>query len=251
MDLDISDILKHWPFKSGEVNVRRIIGADGREKLQLRLDLGLLQMDVVGRPDGKTPNGCETLLDYHEAKLQKYKSEHGTTDGFTLTAKSCEQLRAEGVMFYHRYLATFVLGDYESVARDTRRNLRMFDFCAAYARQQNDRVILEQFRPYVLMMYARARCRGAMKNERPKQALVFVRQGIEAIRRICKQNKIPDENSPELSALYAMEREVIAMIPVDPAVKLRHELQTAIDEERYEDAAAIRDQLSKAKKGSH
>ena len=39
MDFDISDILKHWPFKPGEVNVRRIIGSDGREKLQLRLDL--------------------------------------------------------------------------------------------------------------------------------------------------------------------------------------------------------------------
>ena len=80
MDLDIGDILKRWPFKPGEVNVRRIIGVDGKEKLQLRLDLGLLQMEISGRPDGKTPKGHETLLDFHEAKLQEYKSEHGTTD---------------------------------------------------------------------------------------------------------------------------------------------------------------------------
>jgi len=247
MDFDISDILKHWPFKPGEVNVRRIIASDGREKLQMRLDLGLLQMDVSGRPDGKRPNGHETLLDYHEAQLQEYKTEHGTTDGFTITAKACEKLRAEGVMFYHRYLATFVLGDYESVIRDTRRNLRMFDFCAAHAKQQKDRAVLEQFRPYVLMMYARARTRGAMKNEHPKQALVFARQGIEAIRRFLEQKEVPTENSPELGVLYAMEREVIAMIPVDPAVKLKQQLQTAVEEERYEDAAAIRDKLSKTK----
>ena len=167
MDLDINDILKHWPFKPGEVNVRRIIGGDGREKLQLRLDLGLLQMEISGRPDGKKPKGYETLLDYHEAMLQEYKTEHGTTDGFGITAKACEKLRAESVMFYHRYLAAFVLGDYESVIRDTRRNLRMFDFCATYAKEQTDRLILEQFRPYVLMMYARARTRSAMKNQRP------------------------------------------------------------------------------------
>ena len=247
MDLDISDILEHWPFKPGEVNVRRIIGSDGREKLQLRLDLGLLQMDVSGRPDGKKSKGHETLLDYHEAKLQEYKSARSTTDGFTITPKACEKLRAEGVMFYHRYLATFVLGDYASVIRDTRRNLRMFDFCAAYAKEENDRIVLEQFRPYVLMMYARARCRSAMKNERPKQALVFVRQGIESIRRFLEPNEAAVENSPELGVLYAMEREAIAMIPVDPAVKLKLELQTAVEEERYEDAAAIRDQLSKTK----
>jgi excinuclease UvrABC helicase subunit UvrB len=87
-----------------------------------------------------------------------------------------------------------------------------------------------------------------MKNERPKQGLVFVRQGIEAIRRFLEQNEAPVENSPELGVLYAMEREVIAMIPVDPTVKLKKELQTAVEEERYEDAAAIRDQLSKTKK---
>ena len=44
-----------------------------------------------------------------------------------------------------------------------------------------------------------------------------------------------------------MEREVIAMIPVDPTVKLKQQLQAAVEEERYEDAAAIRDQLSKIK----
>ena len=250
MDLDINDILSHWPFKPGEINVRRIVGGDGREKLQLRLDLGLLQMETTGRPDGKTPKGFETLLDYHEAKLQEFKTEHGTTDGFTITPKACEKLRTEGVMFYHRYLATFVLGDYESVIRDTRRNLRMFDFCAAHGKQQTDRVILEQFRPYVLMMYARARTRSAMKNQRPKQAIVFVRQGIESIRRFLEQNEAAIENSPELGVLYAMEREVIAMIPIDPAVKLKHQLQAAIEEERYEDAAAIRDKLSKTKKGN-
>ncbi|MCK5114843.1 MAG: UvrB/UvrC motif-containing protein [Phycisphaerae bacterium] len=248
MDLDISDILKRWPFKPGEVNVRRIIGADGREKLQLRLDLGLLQMEVVGRPDGKKPKGHETLLDYYESKLQEHKNANGATEGFTITAKACEKLRAEGVMFYHRYLAAFVLGDYESVVRDTRRNLRLFDFCTAYAKTENDRLILEQFRPYVVMMHARARCREALKNKRPKQALVFARQGIEAIREFLEQNEMAIENSPELGVLYNMEREVIATIPVDPAVKLKQKLQTAIEEERYEEAAAIRDEMSKKTK---
>ena len=36
---------------------RKIVGEDGKEKLQVRLDLGLLQMELNGRPDGERPHG--------------------------------------------------------------------------------------------------------------------------------------------------------------------------------------------------
>ena len=62
---DISRVLREWTFDATKVNVRRILGEDGKEKIQLRLDLGVLQMEVDGRPDGKRPFGQESLLDYH------------------------------------------------------------------------------------------------------------------------------------------------------------------------------------------
>ena len=62
MNYDISDILQQWHHKPGEVTVRRITSSDGQPRIQMRLDLGLLQMEIEGRPDGHKPHGCESLL---------------------------------------------------------------------------------------------------------------------------------------------------------------------------------------------
>ena len=69
MDFDISSILEDWNFESGPILARRFIGKDSEEKLQLRVDLGLLQMNVNGRPDGRRFNGFETVFDLYKAKL--------------------------------------------------------------------------------------------------------------------------------------------------------------------------------------
>jgi len=52
MSLDLNALLKDWPFESGMLKVRKVTGVDGREKLQMRIDLGVLQMEITGRPDG-------------------------------------------------------------------------------------------------------------------------------------------------------------------------------------------------------
>ena len=61
MSLDLNTLLKDWPHETGAIKVRKIIGLDGREKLQLRIDLGMLQMEMTGRPDGHRPHNCESL----------------------------------------------------------------------------------------------------------------------------------------------------------------------------------------------
>jgi hypothetical protein len=50
MSLDQNTFLKDWPHENGNIKVRKITGVDGREKLQLRVDLGVLQMEMSGRP---------------------------------------------------------------------------------------------------------------------------------------------------------------------------------------------------------
>lgn len=62
MHQDISDILRAWPHEPGKVNVRLIEGADGEPRIQVRLDLGILQMNRDGRPDGRAfPDGPGVL----------------------------------------------------------------------------------------------------------------------------------------------------------------------------------------------
>src|SRR5579872_7081187 len=92
---DIGPILKGWDYEPGTLNVRKINGADGSPKLQMRLDLGLLQMEMTGRPDGARPHGCESLLDHYERKLRDHRSRTGTELGFHLNPEQCQSLREE------------------------------------------------------------------------------------------------------------------------------------------------------------
>jgi hypothetical protein len=247
MSLDIGRILRDWPYEPGQVTVRRVRGDDGRDKIQLRLDLGALQMETSGRPDGDRPHGYESLLEYHEHRLDRHRQEHGSEEGFSLDERACELLRSESTMYYHRYLAEFVLEDFEAVERDTMRNLRLFDFCRTYAREESDRFIMEQYRPYVLMMRSRARAHIFLRDNRPKSALGVVKKGIEEIRDFYKAFGQEDlrSTSGEVAVLRAMAKEIESRIPPDPLRRLKQELAKAVREEHYEEAAAIRDQIQR------
>ena len=248
MSLDISHILDGWPYEPNQVSARRIIGLDGRERIQLRLELGLLQMETTGRPDGGKPHGFESLLDYHEHRLQRHKDDKATAAGFELDEEACELLRTEGMMYYHRYLAEFILEDYESVERDASRNLRLMDLCKVYAKEESDRYALQQYRPYVVMMCTRARGRLALRNNRPKEALKAVQAGIQRIKDFYREYGQEEmlEASGEIALLKAMPKEIELRIPVDPLKRLREKLEKAIRDERYEEAAHLRDQLRRA-----
>ncbi|MHC4983940.1 MAG: UvrB/UvrC motif-containing protein, partial [Planctomycetota bacterium] len=177
MGLDIGKTLQDWPYEPGQITVRKIRGDDGREKIQLRLDLGLLQMETTGRPDGKRPHGRESLLSYYEQRLQDHKDSQGGDEGYSLDESDCEKLRGEAVMYYHRYLAEFVLEDFAGVERDTARNLMLLDFFNSYAAEESDRRAMEQYRPYIVMMNTRARGQLSLGDGRPRAALAIVKLG--------------------------------------------------------------------------
>ncbi|MCD4824034.1 MAG: UvrB/UvrC motif-containing protein [Phycisphaerae bacterium] len=243
MAFDINDILEEWLFEPGDANVRRIVGDDGQERIQVRLDLGILQMHVTGRPDGTKPFDYDSLLDYHEHILAQYKAENGSDKGFTIDEKACRSLRAEGAMYYRRFIAQFVLGDYDAVARDTMRNLRMFDFCVSYAAAEHDRDMLEQYRAYVMMMHARAKSRALLEQNKPRKALTTVQQTTKQIRELLEEQHHDAAASVELSILQTLVREIETLIPAHPRKKLYTKLQRAIADEQYEEAAALRDRL--------
>src|SRR5690606_37042166 len=75
MSQDISRILGDWPHEPGKLNVRIVEDAEGEMWIQVRLDLGLLQMRLDGRPDGQRPNGCESYLEYFEQLVDELEAE--------------------------------------------------------------------------------------------------------------------------------------------------------------------------------
>lgn len=244
---DITPLLKGWDYEPGTINVRKVSGNDGQPKLQMRLDLGLLQMELTGRPDGVKPHGCESLLDYYEAQLKEHESRNGTELGFHLTGQQCQSLREEAVMYYHRYLSLFVLEDFPGVVRDTDRNLRVLDLCGRYAVDEQDRLVLEQYRPYITMMNTRAAASILYKDGRYREALKLVREGIGSIREFFErfgQAKAVNQSN-EVRVLKRFAREIKRKLPVDPLARLKAELDKAIIAERYEDAAKLRDEIQR------
>lgn len=244
--MDIGKILRDWSYEPNRVSARKVSGDDGRQKIQLRLDLGLLQMEIDGRPDGQRPHGCESLLAYQEKRLREFRMEYGTDEGFCLDEAACEKLRNEAVMYYHRYLAAFVLEEFDAVVRDTKRNLRAMDLCAAYAEDEADRVVMEQYRPYIIMMFTRARALAAYQQHRPRAALAAIRKGVCRLEEFyCSMgdDETVGRGGGEIAILRAMEKELEERVPRDPLRALHEDLAVAIREERYEDAAGLRDRL--------
>lgn len=244
-DKDISHVLKGWDYESGTIHVRKVSGMDGQPKLQMRLDLGLLQMELTGRPDGVRPHGHESLLEYYEQQLKEHRHANGTDLGFHLTGEQCQSLRDEAAMYYHRYLSLFVLGEYPGVVRDTARNLRVLDFCGHYAVGDQDRLILEQYRPYIVMMNTRAAASIQFKDGKFAEAAATVDAGLKHIRDFFARFGQEDAyaSSSEVKVLKKFAKEIRRKLPVDPMRKLQSRLDRAVRDERYEDAAKLRDQI--------
>ncbi len=247
--LDLRRILAGWEYEPNQITVRKITGDDGSVRIQMRLDLGLLQMEVAGRPDGARPHGCESLLAYHEKLLEEHTENNGTELGFELSPAECQALREESLQYYHRYLSEFVLEDFEAVERDTKRNLRVVDLCRQFAQEESDRTALEQYRPYLIMMNTRAQVHLALRRGAFKTAMARVCAGLTMIRELFDVVGQPElyEESTEVAILSALRDEIAARLPADPMQKLEGELQKAVAEERYEDAAVLRNRMQAMK----
>ncbi|MCR4411756.1 MAG: UvrB/UvrC motif-containing protein [Thermoguttaceae bacterium] len=250
MSKDISKILQEWEYDGSEIMVRLIRGDDGREKVQLRVDLGLLQMELNGRPDGVRPEGHESWLDYYQAKHQSHEAR--SDDPFELGEEDCLRLWREGVQYYHRYLSFWHLKLYDLCARDTERNLRLFAFVRRFAANERTKVQFDQFRPYVLMMHARAVATPQIERGDFAGALRAIDAGIEGIREFLEEydQSHDEEECTELSNLLRWREEVLAQADLqpegEPAIRLeilRRRLQEAVSIEAFEEAARLRDEI--------
>src|SRR5919198_771109 len=221
MSLDLNTVLQDWPYESGTIKVRKITGLDGREKLQLRVDLGVLQMEIVGRPDGRRPHNCESLLEYHKKRATRAEQKG---EAYELNPEQCAELQQEGIQYYHRYLSLFQINDFEGVVRDTQRNLDLFTFVNDHTDREDFSWGLQQFRPYVLMMNTRAKASIFLAQGKFADAISEIERGREAI---------VDE----------WLEEVKAKRPLSKLEIMQREMETAIAKELYERAAELRDAI--------
>jgi hypothetical protein len=243
--IDLQQTLQDWPYEPDKISVRKILGTDDAVRVQMRVELGILQMEAEGRPDGARPFGCVSVLDYHQERLVKHQERNGTALGFGLTRPECQALRVEASLYYRRYIAYFVLEEFENVLRDTQHSLAIFDLCREHSIDPEDRMALEEFRPYVLMMNARAQAYHAMEEGETASALAHVNRGILDIRAHFDRDGKPEAASSceEIKILRALGKELRGRMPADSVSVARKALRAAIEQERFEEAARLRDEL--------
>lgn len=250
MSLDLNTVLRDWGHENGKVKVRKIVGLDGREKLQLRVDLGVLQMEMTGRPDGVRPNGCESLLEYHQQKAAR-SIQRG--ESYELSIEQCAELQQEGIQYYHRYLSLFQINDFASVVRDTQRNLDLFDFVAGHTDREELCWNMQQFRPYVIMMNTRAKASILLAQGKFPEAMREIQHGRDAIADFFEGSHFPElaAKSSEIAFLDEWLTEVRAKRPLSKLEIMEKEMETAIAKELYERAAEIRDAIRQLKLQPH
>jgi hypothetical protein len=268
VSLDIDPILREWPYHPDEITVRVIRGDDDQRKIQLRLDLGILQMEFDGRPDGRRIHDEESWFAYHQRRQQEHDAANPDAAPYLLEPEDCAELLREAVQYYHRYICFWQLGQYELCARDTERNLRLFAFVRSHARHDREKLKFDQWRPYVTMMHARAVATPLVELEQWDAAANVLDAGIRGIERFLEEYDAV-ERAPQVGELTFLRRwkeQILTKIraeggeetesavaalpaPVSKAAELRAAIQTAVAEERYEDAARFRDELRRLEKG--
>jgi hypothetical protein len=240
---DLRGWLRSWPYNP-ENELRIVRGRHGREVLQVRLPLGIEQYELEGRPDGQEPQGAESWLDFHLARLEAAKA-NGESDSFTLTPAECADLFQEGTLYYYRYLRLFQLRDWRRSIRDTARNLRLFDLAHRYAEREEDRMYLEQWRPYLIRMNAMAETLFALETENHDDALEIARNAIGHIEALDEidDDTFRHEKERSLHALQEMVNHIDEIRPVPELERLQRELDQAITLQAFERAAALRDRI--------
>lgn len=241
--LDITPLLDGWDFDPAKVTARLVeVDSEDQQQVQLRLDLGILQMRLDGRPDGERPHGYDSALKYYR---QKILTDRRT--GYRLDGDACAELQQECVQIYYRYLALMVLKEYGKVIRDTTHSLEIFDLVEKYS--DNDDIIWDflQFKPYVIMMHSRAKAEQLSEEADIGGAIEQIEQGMNDIESfLIRMEDDPDyvNECQELIMMEDMIRDLKERGPEEnPVVALKQKLQHAIRMENYEEAARIRDSI--------
>jgi len=276
--VDLTDFLREWPHEPGGENVRLVRAADARIVIQLRLDLGVLQMELEGRPDGLRVEGSATWLEHYdprttaepegdtahapaaEAPAPTEDERHAAP---RLDETACRRLREEAIQFHHRYVSLFALQDHERVVRDTRHNLRIIELVVGHGESPPDAAILLQLWPHVRMMLVRAEAARHEAEGRSKIAIAVVEEGIRALEEFYRRERTldeeattsspedgrtgpafdPEEEPTEVRILRALRDTLVPKLPMSERSELRERLAAALRAENYELAAILRDEL--------
>lgn len=239
--MDLTSYLKSWEYEPGKLHIRQFAGDDGVEKVQLRVDLGILQMNRDGRPDGEEPYGFESVFDYLK---DLYDQQEADDEDFIIPDDKMMELQQEALQYYHRYICFYELNEHELVVRDAGRNIDLYDFIEEFAHPDTDLTNLWSLKPQLLMMYSHSEAMLFIENGQKDEALQSLSDCLEQLDATFEES---DGAFPypegEKNLIERIIREINEAKPVSKEQSLKRQMALAVENEEYEKAANIRDQL--------
>ncbi len=242
---DIDFLLNEWPFQPGAISARLVKAGDGREVMQMRIEMGVLQMEVTGRPDGGRPGGFETYLDY----LNSLILHEG--ESFSLSEEQCLEIDREFVQFYHRRICCLALREFRRAVDDAKYTLSLMDLVVNWSADEDYTVSHEQYRPFVMFHRVQAAALAALQESGPEAAIEEINAGLEQIRQIFVKHEAEEQFDEDelVNQLVQMKESLREEYKVGKT--LSEQLADAVSAEQYERAAKIRDEIAKRQGGRH
>ncbi len=236
---DVDHIVRQWPYQPGVISARLIRAEDGRNVLQMRIDMGLLQMEVTGRPDGERPGGEETCLD------ELMQQSLGEDDAFELTEDQCFDVDREFLQFYHRRICLLALRDFRGAIKDADHTLALMDFASEHSPDPQWTLSHEQYRPFVHFHRAQAAAMVELQNSGPKAAIEQINTGLERIREVFAAMDAEDQFDQDQLVVQLVELKESLRQQYEVGPTLAEQLANAVAAEEYERAARLRDEIAR------
>lgn len=234
---DIDYILRKWPYQAGVISARLLQAKDGREVVQMRIDLGIIQMETTGRPDGERPDGALTYLDYLQREDVRLEGQ------LLLTEEQSTEVDREFFQFYHRRICWLALREFQHAVKDADHTLALMDFVKAHSPSEEWTLSHEQYRPFVLFHRTQAAALSQLENGGPEAAIEEINVGLERMREVYEEVDGEEEFDDDEMAQQLRELQDWLREHYDINRTLSEQLADAVASEQYELAARLRDEI--------
>jgi hypothetical protein len=234
---DIDRILKEWSYEPGEISARIVRGSDGRDVVQMRVEMGVLQLESTGRPDGERPHGAETYFDYLRGIADR------DADAFELNPQQCLEADREFMQFYHRRVCWLALREFGHATTDADHTLALMDFVRKYSPNEEWTLSHEQYRPFVMFHRVQASTLARLEESGPDEALTELDRGLKQFQELYKDIEAEEqfEDDDLVQRLHELRETVRAQYEIKPT--LTEQMAKAVAAEKYELAAKLRDEI--------
>lgn len=236
--MHLDDLLAKWPFDPTNLNVRLVKGKDGRDVIQMRVDMGILQLETTGRPDGEQYHGHETILEF----LQQHRLEN---PDHVLSDQQCMDVDREFMQFYHRRICWLRLQFYHRAVMDADHTLRLMDLTEAMSPDEEWTGSHEQYRPFVLFHRTQAEALGQLEEDTAEEAVQAINSGLETMRHFFQKHDAEEHFETDELVLRLVELRESLRNEYAVGKTLKERLADAVRQEQYELAAQLRDELTR------